>query len=86
MPSLEKVRVIPVESYDIYSSGRVSTEEEEERLEDEESERASLVSRRSRMSQHSRTSSKPGRGFLSRLMGRTDQASYQPIRDRDGDE
>ena len=52
-------------------------EELEERLEDEESERASLVSRYSRQFERA----KPPSGFLRRLIGRFDnRASYQPIR------
>ena len=63
-----------------------STEELEERLEDEESERASLFSHRSRRSRHSlTTNNKPSRpGLLRRLLGRTEnRASYEPIRDGD---
>lgn len=56
-------------------------------MEDEESERASLVSRRSSRSRRSGVvRTKPdsqGPGFFSRLFGRPDRASYQPIQ---GDE
>lgn len=61
-------------------------EELEERLEDEESERASLFSHRSRRSRHSMTIPiKPNRpGLLRRLLGRSEhRASYEPIRDGD---
>ena len=60
----------------------LSPEELEERLEDEESERASLVSRRSSRSRnHSRLPSSASQGLVSRLMGRDGRASYQPIND-----
>ena len=59
----------------------MNTEELETRMEDEESERASLVSRQSRMSRQSSSGRKPG-GFFSRLVGRTrGRAAYQPIHD-----
>ena len=59
----------------------MNTEELETRMEDEESERASLVSRQSRMSRQSSGGRKPG-GFFSRLVGRTrGRAAYQPIHD-----
>ncbi|KAI0361296.1 general substrate transporter [Trametes cingulata] len=60
-------------------------EELEERLEDEESERASLVSRQSSRSRRSaRLPGAAGQGLVSRLLGRTDgRASYEPIRDGD---
>ncbi|KAH9846809.1 general substrate transporter [Lenzites betulinus] len=60
-------------------------EELEERLEDEESERASLMSRRSSRSRRSaRLPGAAGQGLVSRLLGRTDgRASYEPIRDGD---
>ncbi|EKM61224.1 uncharacterized protein PHACADRAFT_247698 [Phanerochaete carnosa HHB-10118-sp] len=61
-------------------------EELEERLEDEESERASLFSHRSRRSRHSlTTNNNPSRpGLLQRLLGRSEhQPSYEPIRDGD---
>lgn len=61
-------------------------EELEERLEDEESERASLFSHRSRRSRHSlTTNNKPNRpGLLRRLLGRSEhRASYEPIHDGD---
>ncbi|KAI0800970.1 general substrate transporter [Fomes fomentarius] len=58
-------------------------EELEERLEDEESERASLVSRRSSRSRRSLTRV-PSRGLVSRLLeSRNGRGNYQPI---DGDE
>lgn len=67
----------------------VITEELEERLEDEESERASLFSQRSRRSRQSMTvnSNKPSRpGFFGRLFSRSEhRSSYEPIRDGDGD-
>ncbi|KAI0660375.1 general substrate transporter [Cubamyces menziesii] len=60
-------------------------EELEERLEEEESERASLMSRRSSRSRRSaRLPGASGQGLVSRLLGRTDgRASYEPIRDGD---
>ena len=60
-------------------------EELQERLEDEESERASLFSHRSHRSRHSLTVNKPARpGLLRRLLGRSQhRASYEPIRDGD---
>lgn len=64
-------------------------EELEERLEDEESERASLFSRHSQRSRQSLTTTNKSRrtGFFSRLIGRSEhRASYEPIRDGEGDE
>ena len=71
---------------------KLFAEELEERLEDEESERASLFSRRSSRSRRSRQSltargksTRPG--FFGRLFGRSEhRASYEPIRDGEGDE
>ena len=52
-----------------------TTEELEERLEDEESERASLVSRYSRQNEPGK-----GPGFLSRLLFRfNNRSTYEPI-------
>ncbi|KAI0715306.1 general substrate transporter [Earliella scabrosa] len=60
-------------------------EELEERLEDEESERASLVSRRSSRSRHSQTiPSSSGRGLVSRILeSRNGRGNYQPIGNSD---
>lgn len=66
-----------------YSSS-APTEELEERLEDEESERASLYSRQSRRLRSSGLPSKtPWSGIVDRVLGRTNRAAYEPIR---GDE
>lgn len=59
------------------------TEELEERLEDEESERASLVSRLSRRSGSPPTKPARGSGVLGRLLGRNSRAAYEPIRSGD---
>ncbi|KAI0961865.1 hypothetical protein AcW1_000831 [Taiwanofungus camphoratus] len=78
-----ETRGVPLEEMDAV----FGEEELEERLEDE-SERASLVSRRSsrsRRSGHVRAKSNPqDRGLLSRLFGRSGaRASYEPIHDGD---
>ncbi|KAI0756710.1 general substrate transporter [Daedaleopsis nitida] len=56
-------------------------EELEERLEDDESERASLMSRRSSRSRRSltRPTNPASRGLVSRLMNRNGRGSYEPI-------
>ncbi|KAI0814889.1 general substrate transporter [Irpex lacteus] len=59
-------------------------EEEQERLEDEESERASLVSRTSRLSRpptRSGVALPTGNGFFNRLVNGSHRAQYQPIQD-----
>lgn len=67
----------------------VFAEELEERLEDDESERASLVSRRSSRSRRSHLSASrvnvntEGRGVLSRLLSQRSRGNYEPIQ---GDE
>ncbi|KAH9837046.1 general substrate transporter [Rhodofomes roseus] len=74
-----ETRGVPLEEMDAV----FGEEELEERLEDEESERASLVSRRSSRSRRSRLSvSRPtpeGRGVLSRLLNQRNRGNYQPI-------
>ncbi|KZT05876.1 general substrate transporter [Laetiporus sulphureus 93-53] len=78
-----ETRGVPLEEMDAV----FGEEELEERLEDEESERASLVSRRSSRSRRSAIvrgkDTSQGPGILSRIFGRSERAHYQPIHDGD---